>query len=84
MKKNAIPEVSKEEKDFHSATFRFEGRLHEQFMELVWKTHSSSQMELLRRIIALTSNVVEASEKGETLILRDKKTGTEREVIVLW
>lgn len=81
MKKKAIPEESK---DFHSATFRFEGRLHEQFMELVWKTHSSSQMELLRRIVALTSNVVEAQEKGETLIIRNKETCAEREVIVLW
>jgi hypothetical protein len=81
MSKKDIPETSK---DFHSATFRFEGKLHEQFMDLVWKTHSSSQMELLRRIIALTSTIVEAQEKGEALVLRSKETGAEREVIVLW
>ena len=76
--------TKKTEKDFVSATFRFEGKFHEQFMDLVFKTHSSSQMECLRRTITLATKMVEAQQEGETLVLRNKTKGTDREVIILW
>lgn len=76
--------LSTPQKDFVSTSFRFEGDLHEQFMSLVAKTKSSSQMEFLRRSLMLTSIILEAQESGETLVLKNKATGSEREVLVLW
>lgn len=65
-------------------TFKIEGRLYDIMDDLVYRTHTSSKVEVLRKAITLTDAVATAAEKGETLILRDKGTGKEREIIILW
>lgn len=65
-------------------TFKIEGRLYDIMDSLVGRTHTSSKVEVLRKAITLTDAVATAAEKGEVLILRDRETGKEREIVILW